>query len=212
MWLDALERVLVGEGITPLRKLTRSDEAPAVISEQRPELFLFDPDTRGGRPQGLDCLREAVARSPSLKAIVMSTSNDSERIDSAFAAGAAAYVLKRALPEDLAAAIRQIFSQSFYFNGRPAFAGSTPSVTPDDAGLTRREREILACVAEGGTNGEVARALWVTEQTVKFHLANIYRKLEVRNRTQASRWAHTYGLLQSRDQGSHSEAASAFSG
>lgn len=90
LWLDALERVLVGEGITPLRKLTRSEEALAVITEQRPELFLFDPDTKCGGPQGLDRLRDAVDRAPSLKVIVMSTSNDSERIDSAFAAGAVA--------------------------------------------------------------------------------------------------------------------------
>lgn len=210
MWLDALERVLVGEGITSLRKLTRSEEALAAISEQRPELFILDPYTKGAGPHGLDCLREAVARAPLLKVIVMSISNDSEQIDSAFAAGAGAYVLKRALPEDLAAAIRQTFSRSFYFNCRPAFASSAPSVEPHDAGLTRREREILAYVAEGRTNGEVARALWVTEQTVKFHLANIYRKLEVSNRTQASRWAHTHGLLQSRDRGSISKPVSAF--
>ena len=50
-------------------------------------------------------------------------------------------------------------------------------------------------MAEGGTNGDVARRLWVTEQTVKFHLANIFRKLDVTNRTQASRWAHAHGLL-----------------
>ena len=65
----------------------------------------------------------------------------------------------------------------------------------DEVGLTRREKEILQLVAEGGTNGDVARRLWVTEQTVKFHLANIFRKLDVTNRTQASRWAHAHGLL-----------------
>ncbi len=54
---------------------------------------------------------------------------------------------------------------------------------------------ILACVAEGRTNREVAKLLWVTEQTVKFHLANIFRKLGVSNRTQASRWPHEHGVL-----------------
>ena len=63
------------------------------------------------------------------------------------------------------------------------------------AGLTRREREILQLVSDGSTNGQVAKVLWVTEQTVKFHLANIFRKLDVRNRTQASRWAHAHGLV-----------------
>jgi DNA-binding CsgD family transcriptional regulator len=61
--------------------------------------------------------------------------------------------------------------------------------------LTRRELEILKLVAEGLSNAELARMLWVTEQTVKFHLSNIYRKLNVSNRTEASRWAQLHDLL-----------------
>jgi DNA-binding CsgD family transcriptional regulator len=65
----------------------------------------------------------------------------------------------------------------------------------DTRGLTRRELEILRLVAEGHSNAELAKMLWVTEQTVKFHLSNIYRKLDVSNRTEASRWAQIQGLL-----------------
>jgi DNA-binding CsgD family transcriptional regulator len=53
----------------------------------------------------------------------------------------------------------------------------------------------LTLVAEGHSNAQLARMLWVTEQTVKFHLSNIYRKLNVSNRTEASRWAQVHGLL-----------------
>ncbi len=63
------------------------------------------------------------------------------------------------------------------------------------ARLTRREIEILRLVAEGRSNREVARLLWVTDQTVKFHLANTYRKLRVRNRFEASQWASSRGLV-----------------
>ena len=63
------------------------------------------------------------------------------------------------------------------------------------ADLTRREVEILRLVAEGHSNAQLARMLWVTEQTVKFHLSNVYRKLDVSNRTEASRWAQLNGLL-----------------
>jgi DNA-binding NarL/FixJ family response regulator len=72
------------------------------------------------------------------------------------------------------------------------------AIGADDLPLTSRELEILQLVASGSTNGEVARRLWVTEQTVKFHLRNIYRKLDVANRTQASHFAYVNGLVHSR--------------
>ena len=65
----------------------------------------------------------------------------------------------------------------------------------EPSGLTRREIEILQLVSEGYSNAQVAQMLWVTEQTVKFHLSNIYRKLDVANRTEASRWAQLHDLL-----------------
>ena len=61
--------------------------------------------------------------------------------------------------------------------------------------LTGRELEILSLVTERRSNAAMAREFWVTEQTVKFHLSNIYRKLEVANRTAASRWAHEHGIV-----------------
>jgi DNA-binding CsgD family transcriptional regulator len=62
-------------------------------------------------------------------------------------------------------------------------------------GLTRRELEILRCVASGASNHEVARSLWVTDETVKFHLANVYRRLHVHSRADAASWAAARGLL-----------------
>jgi DNA-binding NarL/FixJ family response regulator len=64
-----------------------------------------------------------------------------------------------------------------------------------DCPLTSRELEILRLTAQGLTNGRIARELWVTEQTVKFHLSNTYRKLGVTNRTEASRYAHLNDLV-----------------
>ncbi len=66
-------------------------------------------------------------------------------------------------------------------------------------GLTRRELEVLQHVATGATNRTVAARLWVTDQTVKFHLSNTYRKLGVSNRFEASRWAWENGLLDVQD-------------
>ena len=69
------------------------------------------------------------------------------------------------------------------------------SAAAEESPLSPRELEVLQLVAAGATNGEIARKLWVTEQTVKFHLSNIYRKLDVANRTEASRYAHLNGLF-----------------
>ena len=63
--------------------------------------------------------------------------------------------------------------------------------------LTVRELEILSLAASGLPNGRIAKRLWVSEQTVKFHLSNIYRKLDVANRTEAARWAQVNNLLSS---------------
>ena len=195
IWLDALERVLTGLGFSGVEKTTIANRALTTITERRPELFVLDTDLSGSIPDGLTCLREALVRVPTMKAIVISNSNDPERIESALGAGAVAYVLKRAEPQDVALAIRQVFSRSMYLAGGHPVSRGAMSAAASDAGLTKREREILQLVAEGNTNGQVARTLWVTEQTVKFHLANIFRKLNVSNRTQASRWAHTHGVL-----------------
>ena len=116
-------------------------------------------------------------------------------------AGAWAYVLKSAEPDDIAVAVRQAFVHSIHFtrtleSADPGWGSAARS--PDEPAvsvLTRREREILALVAEGHSNAAMAKRLWVTEQTVKFHLSNIYRKLDVPNRTAATRWAHEHGLI-----------------
>ena len=134
---------------------------------------------------------------------MLSAYDDLEHIDAALEAGAVAYVVKTVHPDDFAAAIRQAFEHSIYLAGAtampPTVTAAAPSApaTDDWCGLTRRELEILQLVAEGHSNAQLARMLWVTEQTVKFHLSNVYRKLGVSNRTEASRYAMRRGLLRS---------------
>ena len=77
-----------------------------------------------------------------------------------------------------------------------AFAAAPVDVDADHQQLTRRELEILRLVAAGASNGHIARQLWVTEQTIKFHLSNVYRKLGVANRTEASHYAHVHELIE----------------
>jgi len=126
---------------------------------------------------------------------VLSDRADAREIDDALAAGASTFVVKTAHPDDLGAAVRQTFEHSVYLAGGRAVAQPRPRDIEPAADLTRRELEILRLVAEGHSNAGLAKMLWVTEQTVKFHLSNIYRKLDVANRTEASRWAQLHGIL-----------------
>jgi DNA-binding NarL/FixJ family response regulator len=202
MWIDAVEQVLRRIGIRVVGKTTSTEEALGMVEEHRPDLLITELEGDAGDRGGLALVERARALVPHVRPIVLSMHHEVQVIDAAFAAGAAAYVVKTAHPEDLASAVRQAFSHSVYLAGRPATAPTPvpqPSSSADDSpGLTRRELEILRLVAEGHSNAQLARMLWVTEQTIKFHLSNIYRKLDVANRTEASRWAQVHGLLEAR--------------
>lgn len=198
LWLDAVEKILAQLGISTIERLQNPAEAPAFVERLRPDLLVLDIEANGteGAPSvGLASLRECCERLPGLRAIVFSNSSEPETIEAAFDAGAAAYVIKTAGHQDFASAIRQTFEQSIHFANAPTQNPIGRRPAADNPGLTPREVEILRLVANGLTNGEVARTLFVTEQTVKFHLSNIYRKLGVANRTEASRWAQLQGIL-----------------
>ncbi len=201
IWLDAIEMVLERIGARVVLKTSSSSDALATIERSQPQLLILELDPQPGEPDGFEVMRRAKTLAPTLRAIVLSAHHDTAHIDSALAAGAAAYVVKTAHPDDVASAVRQAFDHSVYLAGGPRPIGgppapSTPAQTAESpGGLTRRELEILRLVAEGHSNSQLARMLWVTEQTVKFHLSNIYRKLGVSNRTEASRWAQLNGLL-----------------
>jgi DNA-binding NarL/FixJ family response regulator len=197
LWLDAVELVLTRNGVAVVGQATDPDRALALVEEFCPSVLVAE-----AAGEGLTCIRKACAKFPELKVIVLSSPDDAAQIDAAFAAGAHAYVLKTAHPADVTVAIRQTFEHSMFLPGPAVAAASTNGVaaigseaSDTVASLTKRELEILQLVAEGHSNSQLARILWVTEQTVKFHLSNIYRKLDVANRTEASRWAQVHGLL-----------------
>ncbi len=194
LWLEAVECVLERTGVRVVGKTTRPPRALDLIEQHRPDLFITCIEMEPGDMDGIACIRHACTRNPGLRAIVLSS--HTEYVDKALQAGAVAYVLKSAHPDDLSSAVRQAFRHSVYFASGQAVAENWQPVADAAAlELTGREREILRLVAEGHSNAKLAKMLWVTEQTVKFHLSNVYRKLNVSNRTEASRWAQLHGLL-----------------
>jgi DNA-binding NarL/FixJ family response regulator len=213
IWLDAVEMILNRIGANVILKTPSASEALRTIEREQPRLLTLELDTPPGEPDGFEVVRRARTLAPSLRAIVLSTHSDPVHIDAAQAAGVAAYVLKTAHPNDVASAFRQAFDHSVYLvgasqpPGRKASGVALAAGSKVPGGLTRRELEILLLVAEGHSNLRLARTLWITEQTVKFHLSNIYRKLDVSNRTEASRWAQLNGLLSEQTPASESSVS-----
>jgi DNA-binding NarL/FixJ family response regulator len=196
LWTDAVANVLSGIRVEVLGSTTSPERALELVAELEPDLLVTEFTGDDADKGGAAFVRQACTDFPDVKVVVFSVYEDTQHIDAALEAGAAAYVIKTADPQDFASAIRQSFEHSIYFPG--ARSGSVtvmPVALEESPGLTSRETEILKLVAEGHTNAQLAKMLWVTEQTVKFHLSNVYRKLDVANRTEASRWAQTHGLL-----------------
>jgi len=198
LWLEALERLLDRAGVKVIGKTTSAGEALGLVEESNPGVFIVEDDSLASLPDGITTLRRLADTRPDVRSVVLSSHDDPALIEEAFAAGASVYCVKTAPSDDLAAAVRQAFQSSVFFaraDGRRSEPTHSSRKRNDDSPLTRREAEILRLVAEGYSNAQLAKMLWVTEQTVKFHLSNIYRKLDVANRTEASRWAQLHGLL-----------------
>jgi len=152
-------------------------EALAMIHCSVPDLVLMDMYMP--RMDGLACLTRITARHPGLPVVALSASAAPVAQDAALAAGAAGYVVKSVELEDLAGDLLAAVSRAR--SGRGLGAGRPPGTS----GFTERERLVLASAAEGMTNRQIADALSISVATVKFHLANVYRKLGVSNRTAA---------------------------
>ena len=196
LWLEAVEQVLARVDIDVVGKATTPTRALELVDKLVPSLFVTGVHMGEGEMDGITCISRARDRFPELRGVVLSSETSTDYIDRALEVGVVAYVFKSAYPDDLASAIRQVFGNSVYFVGsRPGTASRHQAVARHETDLTKRELEILQLVAEGHTNANLAKQLWVTEQTIKFHLSNVYRKLDVSNRTEAARWAQVHGLL-----------------
>jgi DNA-binding NarL/FixJ family response regulator len=164
-----------------------------LIHQTSPDLVLLDlrlPDMNG-----LTCLEAIRKKYPEVKVVVLSAFNDPEHIQAAFQRGATAYIVKSVSPVDLPSALRQALEDTVYQGVR--VIGDNGGSQGDGLGLTERELSMLKALARGLSNNAISKEFWVTEQTVKFHLSNIYRKLGVANRTEAARFAYERGLVES---------------
>lgn len=169
------------------------------VAQLHPDLVLMD--IRMPVMDGV-AATEAIARQfPDTKVLILTTFDDQEYVTAALQKGATGYLLKDTPSEDLAQAIRA--AHKGYTQISPGIlpklliqvaSPPAPSLTPPDglSSLTPREREVLRLVAQGGSNREIAQALYISEGTVKNHITNILNRLELRDRTQAAILANTF--------------------
>ena len=151
-------------------------------------------DLRMPGMDGLTCIKLLRARFPKVKIAVLSGLDSDDTVDSALELGASVFVSKNVGPAELVDAFRLAFEGVVAAPvGRNERRGNPAA---ERAGLTERELAVLRALGKGQSNKEIARSLWLAEQTVKFHLTNIYRKLEVSSRTEAVHWAYGHGLLE----------------
>jgi NarL family two-component system response regulator LiaR len=194
LMLNAVRGALETDGGFDVVGVTSSGaEVLDLVRDTKPDLVLLD--VRMPEKDGLTCLAEIRQRYPEIKVVMLSASRNQELIDSALRGGASAYVLKNVDPSDLPSTIRQAVSGTVFGSSS---VETQPSGKSPAGILTEREAAILRALARGLSNDEIAKELWVTQQTVKFHLTNIYRKTGTKNRTDAARYAFEHGLAESR--------------
>jgi DNA-binding NarL/FixJ family response regulator len=158
-----------------------------------PDVVLMDLDM----PvlDGIEATRRVLEDNPETAVVALTAFSDRARITGALEAGACGYLLKDVDAEHVADAIRAAARGESPLDPRAARTILEARSAPDPlAGLSQREREVLALLVEGLPNKLIARRLEISEKTVKSHLTRIFRELGVTDRTQAALWAERHGV------------------
>ncbi|MEU8828265.1 response regulator transcription factor [Streptomyces sp. NPDC048636] len=199
-------------GIEVVGSAGDGEEALRLVAELAPDVVLMD--LRMPRCDGVEATRRVRAAHPDTQVVVLTTYADDESLFPALRAGARGYLTKDADADEILRAVRDVVSGDAGLSpkvqrlllerlavrdghappvsGPPRAAPGPPAALPD--GLTPREAEVLALVAEGLSNAEIARGLSVAPATVKTHINNLFAKSGVRDRAQAVRYAYRHGI------------------
>ena len=192
LMLEAIKLALEHEpDLQVVGEAESGSELLPLVGQTEPDVVVLDLHMPG--IDGVACIRLIRQRFPLVRTMVLSAHDSDEMIEAALDAGADAFISKSVDPADLAHALRRAIA-------RPVAKaiGRANQVHPavTERGLSKRELDVLAALAEGKSNKEIAQTLWLAPQTVKFHLTSIYRKLDVTSRTQAVNWAYRHGLVE----------------
>lgn len=176
----------------------------AVAAGCSPDVVLMDLSMPG--VDGVTATRNLLAEQPGVQVLVLTSFSDRDRVREALSAGAIGYLLKDSTPQDVLAGVRAAAAHGSPIDPRvartlldpsaPVFGAPPPATTAMtaavDVGLSPRELEVLQLVAKGLANKQIGRALGISERTVKVHLGNVFRRINVQDRTSAALWAREH--------------------
>ncbi len=182
------------DGVEVIGSASGGAEAIAMVAEHRPDIVLMDLEMPG--VDGIAATTEIHKQSPETRVVILTSFSDRDRILKALDAGAIGYLLKDAEPGELARGIAAAARGESPLDPRAAGTVIAARIQAPEprAVISIREREVLALLASGMANKEIARNLGISEKTVKAHLTSIFRQIKVSDRTQAALWARAQGI------------------
>ena len=176
-------------------------EAMDVVAARMPDIVLMDLQLGAGI-DGVEATRRIARQTDDVRIVILTMHADHEVLDEAFRAGAVGYLVKDCSTDEVASAVRLAADGETAMS--PALAASMldevrrlddADVPEDERTVTKREEEVLQLIADGCSTPEVAQRLFISQKTVKNHLASIYQKLDARDRTQAGLRAVRMGII-----------------
>lgn len=164
------------------------EQAIEAVAQTAPDIVLMDLSMPG--MDGVEATRRILVAHPGVSVVVLTSFGDQRRVLDALDAGAVGYLLKGSDPEDILEALRSTSAGGAPLDPQAAKVLLGSRRTPQSPGdLTDREAQVLALVADGLANKQIAARLGISERTVKAHLGSVFQRIGVTDRTQAALWA-----------------------